>query len=389
MNLEAVLFLLLPLAALSGWWIGRRQGQARREDNGVLPGRYLKGLNYLLNEQPDKAIDLFIEMLDVDTDTVETHLALGSLFRRRGEVDRAIRIHQNLIARPTLSKEQRALALSELGQDYMRAGLLDRAETLFQELVESSPHRQIALQQLRDIYEQEKDWDKAIDVVRRLETLTGKGMRDIVAQYYCEQAEQARRQGENAAARKLVKRALSEDRQCVRASLLEGELASAAGDWRAAVRAYLRVPEQDPEYLPEVVEPLTRCYRELGRMDEMVAFLRRNLAEHGGISLMLALAELIRQDQGDETAADFIKEFLKTRPSVRGMDRLIELHLSGAPDAIREKLQVLKDVTDQLIADKPVYKCRQCGFAGRTLHWHCPGCKSWNTVKPIHGVEGE
>jgi len=388
MTAEALLFLLLPLAALSGWWIGRRS-RSGKEEGGVLPGRYLKGLNYLLNEQPDKAIDLFIEMLDVDTDTVETHLALGSLFRRRGEVDRAIRIHQNLIARPTLSQEQRALALAELGQDYMRAGLLDRAETLFQELVESPPHRSTALHQLRDIYEQEKDWDKAIEVIRRLEQTTGKGMRDIVAQYYCEKAEQARRQGENAAAQKLLKRALTEDRQCVRASLLEGDIAADGGDWRAAVRAYRRVEEQDAEYLPEVVEPLTRCYRELDRMDEMVSFLRRNLAEHGGISLMLALAELIRQDQGDETAADFIKESLKERPSVRGMDRLIELHLSGTPDAIREKLQVLKDVTDQLIANKPVYKCQQCGFTGRSLHWHCPGCKSWNTVKPIHGVEGE
>lgn len=389
MNPEILLFLLLPLAALSGWWLGRRQGRAQREEGGVLPGRYLKGLNYLLNEQPDKAIDLFIEMLDVDSDTVETHLALGSLFRRRGEVDRAIRIHQNLIARPTLSKEQRALALAELGQDYMRAGLLDRAETLFQELVESSSHRYTALRQLRDIYEQEKDWDKAIDVIRRLEQITGKGMRDIVAQYYCEKAEQAHRQGENTEARKRLRRALAEDRQCVRASLLEGRIAAETGDWRGAVKAYLRVAEQDPDYLPEVVEPLSRAYRELGRMDEMVSFLRRNLAEHGGISLMLALAERIRQDQGDAVAADFIKEYLKERPSVRGMDRLIELHLASTPDPIREKLQVLKDVTDQLIANKPVYKCQQCGFTGRTLHWHCPGCKSWNTVKPIHGVEGE
>ena len=389
MNPDILLFLLLPLAALSGWWLGRRQGRARREEGGMLPGRYLKGLNYLLNEQPDKAIDLFIDMLDVDSDTVETHLALGSLFRRRGEVDRAIRIHQNLIARPTLNKEQRALALAELGQDYMRAGLLDRAETLFQELVESSPHRHTALCQLRDIYEQEKDWDKAIDVIRRLEQITGKGMRDIVAHYYCEKAEQAHRQGENTEARKRLRRALAEDRQCVRASLLEGRIAAETGDWRGAVKAYLRVAEQDPDYLPEVVEPLSRAYHELGRMDEMVSFLRRNLAEHGGISLMLALAERIRQDQGDAVAADFIKEYLKERPSVRGMDRLIELHLASTPDPIREKLQVLKDVTDQLIANKPVYKCQQCGFTGRTLHWHCPGCKSWNTVKPIHGVEGE
>ncbi len=384
------LFLLLPLAALSGWWIGRR-GRLRKQDEGAfeLPSNYLKGLNYLLNEQQDKAIELFIQMLDVDNNTVETHLALGSLFRRRGEVDRAIRIHQNLIARPTLSKEQRAVALFELGEDYMRAGLLDRAETLFKELIDTEPHTGAALQQLLDIYQQEKDWDKAIQISHRLESRTGQSRRAIVAHYYCEIAEQACRQGEPAKALKYLKRALVEDRQCARASILEGNIEKTAGNIKAAIRAYHRVEEQDPDFLPEVIQPLIDCYKRLGRIDEMVVFLRQNLAKHPGISLMLALSELIRQEKGNEEAVEFITEYLKQRPSVRGMDRLLDLNLSNVKEPVREKLQVLKDVAEQLIANKPVYECCHCGFAGKKLHWQCPGCKYWNTVKPIHGVEGE
>ena len=385
-----VLFLLLPIAALSGWWLGRRSKARRQEESSLeLPSSYLRGLNYLLNEQQDKAIDLFIQLLDVDNDTVETHLALGSLFRRRGEVDRAIRIHQNLIARPTLSKEQRMQALFELGQDYMKAGLLDRAETLLGELISNGPHTVAALQHLLDIYQQEKDWDKAIQIAQRLESKTGQSKRNLIAQYYCEKADNVCRHGEPSKALKLIKRALAEDVNCARASIMEGEIEKAAGNYKAAIRAYHRVEQQEPDYLPEVIKPLTECYRAIGKIDDMVTFLRQNLAKHNTISIMLALAELIKQEKGENDAADFISGYLKLRPSVRGMDRLIEINLENVKDSVRDKLQVLKDVTTQLIKDKPIYTCAQCGFAGRTLYWQCPSCKQWNTVKPIHGVEGE
>lgn len=385
-----VLFLLLPIAAFSGWWLGRRRKVRRQEENSLeLPSSYLRGLNYLLNEQQDKAIDLFIQLLDVDNDTVETHLALGSLFRRRGEVDRAIRIHQNLIARPTLSKEQRMQALFELGQDYMRAGLLDRAEALFGELIDNEPHTVAALQHLLDIYQQEKDWDKAIQIAQRLESRTGQSKRNLIAQYYCEKADKVYRHGEPSKALKLLKRALAEDVNCARASMMEGDIEKSAGNYKAAIRAYHRIEQQEPDYLPEIIKPLAECYRAIGKIDDMVTFLRQNLAKHNGISIMLALAELIKQEKGENDAADFISEYLKLRPSVRGMDRLIGLNLENVTDSVRDKLQILKDVTTQLIEDKPIYTCTQCGFAGRTLYWQCPSCKSWTTVKPIQGVEGE
>jgi len=384
------LFLLLPVAALSGWLLGQRdRKKSGFKGSHEIPLGYLRGLNFLLNEQPDKAIDVFIQMLDVNSETVETHLALGSLFRRRGEVDRAIRIHQNLIARPTLNAEQRMHALNELGQDYMRAGLLDRAEALFSELIESGPHTVTALQQLIDIYQQEKDWDKAIETARKLAVKLGKSQDKVIANYYCEMAEHELRVNETHKALKLVKKALNTDPACARASILEGDIEFQLGDFKTAIRAYRRVEDQDSDYVPEILESLTECYRELKQVDEMIVYLREILGRRGGISVMLTLAELLRERDGDTAAAEFIAQQLQTRPSVRGMDRLIDLALQLIKGPGQEKLQVLKSVTTQLLVNNPVYKCELCGFSGKTLHWQCPGCKSWNSVKPIQGVEGE
>lgn len=384
------LFMLLPIAALSGWLIGRRDRQnSTPRVSGEIPLGYIRGLNYLLNEQPDKAIDVFIQLLDVNSDTVETHLALGSLFRRRGEVDRAIRIHQNLIARPTLNAEQRMHALNELGQDYMRAGLLDRAEALFSELIETGPHTVTALQQLIDIYQQEKDWEKAIEIARKLAVKNGNSQDNVIAHYYCELAEQELRANETHKALKFVKKALNTDHNCARASILEGDIEHQLGDLKAAIRAYRRVEDQDADYIPEILESLTACYRETNRIDEMISYLREILGRQSSISIMLTLAELIREREGDPVAAEFIAQQLEARPSVRGMDRLIDLALKLIKGPGQEKLEVLKSVTTQLLVNNPVYKCEICGFSGKTLHWQCPGCKSWNTVKPIQGVEGE
>jgi lipopolysaccharide biosynthesis regulator YciM len=383
------LFLLLPIAALSGWIMGRRSLTNNGKKYSNIPLDYLKGLNFLLDEQPDKAIDLFIQMLEVNNDTVETHLALGSLFRRRGEVDRAIRIHQNLIARPTLLPAQRAHALFELGQDYMKAGLFDRAETLFGELVESSPHSEQALEYLLDIYQQEKDWTNAIKIAQRIGVKTGKSFSDLISHFYCEQAETAHKQGEPARAMKLVKKALGINKKCVRASLLEGQIEHESGNENAAIRALKRIEQQDPDYLPEVLGPLLHCYQSLGKPEEMLVYLRDILAQHDAISIMLNLSDLLQHYQNDEIAETFIEDFLQHRPSLRGMDRLIEINIKHAKEPVQEKLRILKSVTSKLLEDKPVYSCHVCGFNGKTLHWQCPGCKRWDTVKPIQGVEGE
>lgn len=384
------LLLLLPVAAASGWWAARsdvlRRG-VRSDFN--LSSHYFKGLNYLLNEQPDKAIEVFIRVLEVDKDTVETHLALGNLFRRRGETDRAIRIHQNLIARPTLSRAQRTQALLELGQDYMRAGLLDRAESLFLELLELDDHVVPALRQLIDIYQQEKDWEKAIATTQRLATATGQHVNHVLAQYRCELAEQARADGATTSAVHMLEHALKEDARCVRASLLQGELAMAAGEYAAAINAYKRVEQQDADYLSEVLEPLTLYCNAHGQRKEMIDYLTQLHTRHGGVTLMLTLAGLLRAEYGVERAGEFITHQLQKRPSVRGLSQLIEIKLSTSYGEVRDSLLLIQGLTTQLLLDRPIYSCQNCGFTGKSLHWQCPGCKHWSTVKPIQGGEGE
>lgn len=385
-----VLFLLLPVAAFSGWWLARKTyGKNTSTQCDDLPSKYITGLNYLLNEQPDKAIDLFIQMLEVDNETVETHLALGSLFRKRGEVDRAIRIHQNLIARPTLTKNQRAHALYELAQDYMSAGLLDRSEALFSDLAEDEIHSASALRQLIEIYQQEKEWDKAIVVGQKLAVKINQNFNPLIAHYYCELAEKAYAEGERAKALKLVKRALATDKDCARASIIEGDVEKDNGNYKAAIKAYKRIEHQDADYLTEVISSLHDCYRATGKDGELIIYLQEVLNKHDSISIMLLISELIKQQEGEKSAAEFIVDFLEHRPSVRGMDRLIDLNIEQAKDSTKEKLQILKNVTSQILENNPVYQCQSCGFHARSLHWQCPGCKQWSTIKPIHGVEGE
>lgn len=290
-----LLWLLLPVAAATGWWLGHKRAGVSSGDAGdeTLRSDYFRGINYLLNEQPDKAIEVFIKVLEVDEETVETHLALGNLYRRRGEVDRAIRIHQNLVARNTLSTQQRHEALLELGQDYLSAGLLDRAEALFSELSQTEGYRVQALRQLIDIYEQERDWDQAIASARQLEKATGNQLGGVIAQYHCEQAEKLRQQGDFSAALKLTNQALDTHRACVRASLLEGDIHSQRDDHERAVRAYQRVEDQEPAFLPETIERIHRCYRGLGRPDDMRAYLSRLLERYGSMSAALELAEIV------------------------------------------------------------------------------------------------
>jgi Predicted N-acetylglucosaminyl transferase len=381
------LWLLLPVAAASGWMAAKRSSE-RKTGKCIsdLKSAYFRGLNYLLCEQPDKAIEVFIRMVQVDHETVETHLALGNLFRRRGEVDRAIRIHQNLIARPTLSHEQRTHALFELGEDYMRAGLLDRAESLFLELIELDAYVVPALRHLVDIYQQEKDWDKAIFACRRLEEKASEPMGPVIAHHYCEQAELALRENKVELARGWVRSALKNDQNCARASLLEGNIELKEGNFAAALAAYKRVEEQDFEVFPEVIEPMQQCFRTLGDTEAMALYLEGVVRKNEGMSSVPVLANLIRRQQGDQKATAFIREQLRRRPSILGLERLIELNLAESEGVSRAVLLDLRDLTERLLARMPTYRCKQCGFSGRSMHWQCPGCKSWNSVKPVQDI---
>lgn len=391
MTLDLSVLALLVLAAfLSGWILARgNPATAVGAQADRLRRNYFRGLNYLLNEQPDKAIEVFLQIAEVDKQTVETHLALGNLFRRRGETDRAIRVHQNLIARPNLTPEQKSLALLELGEDYMRAGLLDRAETLFTDLVGIDAHAPAALRHLIAICQQERDWKRAIEHARRLQEMTGESQSELVSQFLCELAEHAAGKADAAQARAYLTEAITVAPTSVRPRLIEGRLAHQREDWSRAAAAYERAVENDIEYLPIALSPLLDALEHLDRRESIDAMLEDAMRRYPGISPVIKMARRIRARDGDEAAIRFLAERLRSKPSVRGLAELVELQVSGTKGDAREQLERLHELLRQLLEGQALFRCSRCGFGARAHHWQCPGCKSWSTIKPVHGIAGD
>ena len=385
-----VLVLLVPAAFASGWWTARRAG-VRRSGAQVseLSSDYFRGLNYLLNEEQDKAIEVFLKLAEYNRDTVETHLALGNLFRRRGEVDRAIRLHQHLVSRPGLSDAMKTVALLELGEDYMRAGLLDRAETLFSDLVAMDAHAPSALRHLIAIYQHERDWHKAIEHARRLEAMTGEDEANMIAQFYCELAEQSRQHGARQEAREYLRQAFACQADCVRAFMLTGRLYAEEGQHAEAAKAYEHAVEADIAFVPEILPPLLNSYARSQQMEHAEHFMRDILERYHGISPVLALTNLYRQRDGEREAVDFLTSQLRQRPSVRGLMALIDATMDKIHGEVRENFLILRDLTKKLLEGQAMYRCSRCGFGAKAHHWQCPSCKSWSTIRPIHGVASE
>ena len=380
--MQEIFWLLLPVAAASGWWIARRSAAVDcRETSKMTSPAYFRGLNHLLNEEPDKAIDVFVQLVEVDSETVETHLALGSLFRRRGEVERAIRIHQNLIARPALSRDHRALALLELGQDYMRAGLYDRAENLFIELKEMKMHVRRALENLRTIYQQEKDWRACLRVARELEGLVPESLDLEEAHYYCELAQEARARNEQDKAQQYLKKAVLANDECVRPVHMQAELAIGQSKYKTAVKLLRRAAEKDCDYLPEVLPQIVECYRRLDQTDELKHYLADliNASPYAGVTL--TMADLICETEGEQAASAFLGEQVAAHPSLQGVLKLIEIN-EALPDAQAARLLYrVKEYVQQLLAERPDYQCVKCGFVANSIHWQCPSCRSWSTIR--------
>ncbi len=390
MNPVYLMGALIPLAFLSGWWVARRRGTRRSgAERHALSSDYFRGLNYLLNEEQDKAIEVFLRLAEYNRDTVETHLALGNLFRRRGEVDRAIRVHQHLVSRPNLSDDMKTVALLELGEDYMRAGLLDRAETLFADLAAMNAHAPSALRHLIAIYQHERDWHQAIEQARRLEKMSGESQGHDIAHYYCELAEQARQHGARGDASHFLSQAFEHDRNCTRAYMIAGALQVQAGDYKAAIDSYQHAIGTGIAFVPEILPPLLECHVRSGTMDQAERFLRDIIERYHGVSPVLALTRIYRERDGEQAAVAFLTEQLRLRPSVRGLMALIDATMDKVSGDARANFLILRDLTRKLLEGQAMYRCSQCGFGAKAHHWQCPSCKHWATVLPILGVANE
>lgn len=421
-----LLFLLLPVATACGWYFGykhSREVSSAKAEAKKIPDNYFVGLNYLINEQPDKAVDAFIKVLAADSDTVEMHLALGNLFRRKGEVDRAIKIHKNLIARPQLTKEQRDNALSELAQDYLRAGVLDRSERLFLELVEIDKENAANYQFLLNLYEKQKDWRQAIATAQKLANLSNGKVWTPLAYYYCALAEEVKTQGLIEQAEVYLKNAITHDKNCVRANIMLGELAMSGEHYKTAIYFLKQVKKQDQDFLSETAPLLAICYEKLGNTEKLIEFLQTSLQENYSASLALFLAKYINTCCGAKAAIEFIAAQNKHGSSLRILDYLLSLCVANTVNVdtgvestqssfngkdkqeqqiaehcekndkrewheqLKKNLRLALQLLDKLLDGKPFCRCTNCGLGTRLLYWQCPGCRRWATLKPIKRFE--
>jgi lipopolysaccharide biosynthesis regulator YciM len=376
-----LLVVLFVVAAGLGWFFARYTANRKPMPAARVSAEYFQGLNFLLNEEPDKALEVFMRMVDVDADTVDTHFALGSLFRRRGETERAIRIHQNLVARPDLPKAERARALNELAEDYLKAGLFDRAEQIFGQLASGGTLPAHGYRGLVRIYELEREWEKAIAAMDQLAALSRGEGSNVVAHYCCELAQEAIDRGDYVAARHWLKRARNADPGGVRGALLRATVAQREGDQNLAIRLFDRALAQDGGFIPDVLPQLRHSYGELGKPEVFQKKLEESLAKHPEWRPGVAFSAIVDGRFDDPVTRRCVADFVTSNPILTDILETLRptLQEGGADEAVRRISRGLRRIAQA----SPRYRCSVCGFSGNVLYWQCPSCRSWDTTRPV------
>ncbi|MCL1886353.1 MAG: lipopolysaccharide assembly protein LapB [Betaproteobacteria bacterium] len=364
-----------------GWVAARVDIKQLLSESRSLPRGYFKGLNFLLNEQPDKAIDAFIEIVKLDPETADLHFALGNLFRRRGETERAIRMHQNLLLRPDLPEEQQIQARYELGQDFLKAGLLDRAEDVFKNLTDTQ-YNTIARRALLEIFQREKEWEQAIQAAEALQNSGTGGRQKEIAQFYCEMAQNQLVSTQPEKALPLLERALKADRMNVRATILTGDAMMAQGKIEEAVAAWRRIEKQSMLHIVLVAQRLMDAYQKTGRSHEGISLLKSYLAEASSIDLLEVVFQALLKHEGADAANALVMDELKRTPTLIGLDKLLEARLMIVPPEARQDLSMVKNLVHSYASKLARYQCNHCGFQTRQFYWQCPGCHLWETYPP-------
>ncbi len=386
MDFEPWMLLVFPLFFGMGWLAARIDIKELLSESSALPRSYFQGLNFLLNEQQDQAIEAFIEVVKVDPQTVELHFALGSLFRRRGEVNRAIRMHLNLVERADLDEDKKKQALFELAQDYLKAGILDRAEAAFQEL-HGTPYEKESLDFLLEIYQKEKDWLKAIDTSQRLTALTGVPHGKEAAFYFCELAAAELEGKQTEAATVHLEQALSVNPQSVRASIMLGDIEMEAGKTSRAIEIWKRIEQQDAKYLPLVAERVLQACRKAGDEESGINLLQSWLQQYPSLDLMNVLFDALIKHEDADAAYRMVLDELKRNPTLLGLDKLLEAQLLRMNGERRGDVELVKSLIHNRTRGLAMYRCSQCGFKARQFYWHCPACHGWESYSPKRSEE--
>lgn len=385
--------LALPLFFTLGWIAARVDIKQLLSESTALPAAYFKGLNFLISDQHDKAVDAFSEAIEANTDSLELHFALGSLFRRTGETDRAINMHLNLLDKKELTENQKNAVKAELAQDYLKAGLFDRAEELFKGF-DDTRYRQPALRALLEIYVREREWLQSIDTATELERLSGVPFRVEIAQYYCELAMSdiiAQRQD---AVRNYLNLALNANKNCVRANVLLGDLEVSQNAHQAAISHWKRIEFQQPEYLGLVAAKMLKSYRAISQLKEGLAQLNAYLETYKLSSLMSVLYEATLSEEGAEKAAKLARNELIRQPSLTTLDQLLQARAMAdetQKQGSNQDIQLMQQTVRNAIGNRAAYHCDQCGFRAKQYHWQCPACNAWESLpaEPTEAINRE
>lgn len=374
--------LFVPFVVLIVLWLSGRRRSVKQNKTRHLPPEYFTGLNYLLNDEQDKALDIFVKLVETDWDLIDTHFALGKIFRKNGEIDKAIKIHQGLIARPSLPDEYRSNVLLELGYDYLAAGWFDRAEGLFKEVLIHDPKSEKAKRNLILIYQQEKDWNKAIDVGS---DLINQGVTDVgpmVSQYHCELADIAKSKGEVNQVAHNAKQALRCDGGSVRALILLADHEMENRHYKRAIQYFEKIEDRDAEFFPIVLDKVIECYHRLNDADKLIEYLTAVESKHPSFAIIEKHAMVIERYQGKEIAIKYLTDRLRKYPNIKGMHSLISYVTNQADTGELTLLLDLKSALVKMQQGEAEYRCHHCGFQSNTLYWLCPSCQSWAEVKP-------
>ncbi len=370
---------IIPIA-IGFLWLLFRTKQSHKRQQSTLSSEYFKGLNYLLNDEQGKALDVFVKLVESNWDTIDMQFTLGKIYRKNGEMDKAIKIHQGLIARPSLPEHYRSAILQELGYDYLGAGWFDRAEGLFKEVLIQDKKSGEARHNLILIYQQEKDWFKAIEIAVDLYAENPSVIGPMIAHYYCELAEVCKTKGDITQLLNNAEKALKYDAACVRASILLADQAKATGDDKKAIELYQAIEKQDAESMILVIDSLLECYDKLSLQDKLYEYLVALQDRHENLFLQNVIASVLEYSQGKQAAIDYLSNKIKRQPSLAGMKKLI----AYKQDEIGSD-EVFSDLTTALsvmLKDSVEYRCQKCGFSTNTHYWLCPSCNNWGSVKP-------
>jgi lipopolysaccharide biosynthesis regulator YciM len=385
--------LVLPLFFTLGWIAARVDIKQLISESTALPAAYFKGLNFLISDQHDKAVEAFSEAVQANTDSLELHFALGSLFRRTGETDRAINMHLNLLDKKELTANQKSAVKAELAQDYLKAGLFDRAEELFKGL-DDTRYQQPALRALLEIYVREREWTHAIETATELERLSGVPFRQEIAQYYCELAMNELIAQNQDAARNQLHMALDANKNCVRANVLLGDLEASTGAHQAAISHWKRIEFQQPEYLGLIAGKMLKSYRASEQLKDGLAQLNTYLETYKLSSLMSVLYEATLAEEGAEKAAKLARNELIRQPSLTTLDQLLQARAMADETKSRsgnQDIQLMQQTVRNAIGNRAAYHCDQCGFRAKQFHWQCPACNAWESLpaEPSEAISRE